>query len=252
MENYLQHTDYRDELDFKRVRFIVSMLEKHVKPKSKILDIGCGNGNISRALGSLGYQVTGIDFSEKAIAYAKSKNVFDNVQFAVKSAEEVQASENYDAIICSEVLEHLSKPELLTAAIAGILKPGGLLIATVPNGWGPREALVTQPVQWLNRTAAKKVIAGFKSMLGYSNTTLQSQSDDLSHIQFFTKKAITDVIGKAGFNLLYFGHADFIQHMFPYSLLARRVRFLQKADLAMADYLPSALVSGFYSAWLKK
>lgn len=251
-EKFLEYTDYNEELDFKRVRYIVNALASHAPSAAKILDIGCGNGNISRALGSLGYQVKGIDFSAKAIAYAKTKNTFSNVQFDVLSAEAIADSEQFDVIICSEVLEHLSQPAQLTATIARILQPGGLLIATVPNGWGPREALITQPVQWLNRTFFKNAITGLKSSLGYSNSTLQSQSEDLTHIQFFTKRAITALIGNAGFKLLNFGHSDFIEHVFPYSILTRRISWLQKLDTRMADMLPSFMVSGFYSVWVRK
>ena len=91
----------------KRVRFITDAIIKNVPPGSRILDFGCGNGIISRAIGALGYNVTGIDSSEKTIATAIASNNLPNVHFMVVAAGELSSMHgNYAAIICSEVLEH--------------------------------------------------------------------------------------------------------------------------------------------------
>jgi 2-polyprenyl-3-methyl-5-hydroxy-6-metoxy-1,4-benzoquinol methylase len=70
----------------------------------------------------------------------------------VVSAEQLIAEEKkYDAIICSEVLEHLNKPGDLLNTISQSLTNTGVLIVTVPNGMGPRELFVTKPVIWLQK-----------------------------------------------------------------------------------------------------
>jgi ubiquinone/menaquinone biosynthesis C-methylase UbiE len=234
------------------LNFIADIIQTYCKPGATILDIGCGNGNMARGVGSLGYAVHGIDFSEAAIGYAKSKNTLPNVQFSVQRAEDLAATQHFDAVICSEVLEHLQHPSLLMETISRILKPAGVLVATVPNGKGPRELLVTRPVQALSKTWMGKVIGTSKKILGYADATVQSQSEDLTHIQFFSRSAFSSLIGSAGFDLLRFRHSNSMEKVFPYSMLTKRVRVLSKIDNAIADYLPSALTSGFNTAWIRK
>jgi 2-polyprenyl-3-methyl-5-hydroxy-6-metoxy-1,4-benzoquinol methylase len=250
--NVAQHTEFTEVVDIKRLNFIADSIQTYCKRGSRILDIGCGNGNIARGIGSLGYEVVGVDFSQQAISYARSKNTLQNVSFAVKSAEEVSTGEHFDAIICSEVLEHLHQPSSLMQVIARILKPGGVLIATVPNGTGPREMLVTRPVQAMNKTWMGKVINNSKKALGYDNATVQSHSEDLTHVQFFTRSAISSLIEKEGFDLLQFRHSNGFEKVFPYSMITRHVKALSKLDNKMADYLPSVFASGFNTSWIRK
>lgn len=247
--NIGQYTEFTEVVDIKRLNFIADIIQTYCQPGAKVLDIGCGNGNIARGIGSLGYHVTGIDFSENAVRYAKSKNMLPNVDFKVCSAEQVTDGDQFDAVICSEVLEHLHNPGGLMNTIAKILRPGAILIATVPNGVGPRELLVTRPVQKMTKSWMGGLINQSKKMLGYSNSTVQSQSEDLTHVQFFTKHAITTLIQKHGFDLLQFGHSNFVEKVFPYSMLTRRVKALSKLDNSVIDYLPSVMASGFNTAW---
>jgi 2-polyprenyl-3-methyl-5-hydroxy-6-metoxy-1,4-benzoquinol methylase len=239
-------------VDIKRLNFIADAIQSNCKPGARILDVGCGNGNIARGIGSLGYQVTGIDFSSDAINYANSKNTLANVTFKVCSAEQVGSDEHFDAVICSEVLEHLHQPEILVNQLNKILKSGAILIATVPNGIGPRELLVTRPVQKMTKTWMGGLIANSKKALGYKNATIQSMSGDLTHVQFFTKRDICGLVEEHGFELLEFGHSNFIEKVFPVSLLTRNIRALSEFDNTVVDYLPSVCASGFNTVWKKK
>ncbi|CAN5559193.1 hypothetical protein BH11BAC2_BH11BAC2_08550 [soil metagenome] len=247
--NLAQYTEFTEVVDLKRLNFIADAIQTYCKPGARILDVGCGNGNIARGIGSLGFNVTGIDFSAEAIRYAKSKNTMPNVDFRVCSAEEITNEERYDAVICSEVLEHLHQPDLLVNVLSRILQEGAILVATVPNGIGPREMLVTRPVQSMSSGWMGKVIDQSKKALGYNNNTVQSSSGDLTHVQFFTKSEICDLIQKFGFNLLEFGHSNFIEKVFPYSLLTKHFKTLSEIDNTMVDYLPSVMASGFNTVW---
>lgn len=249
--NVAQYTEFTETVDIKRLNFIAEAIQTHCKPGARVLDVGCGNGNIAKGIGSLGYEVVAIDFSPDAIKYAQWRNTMPNVTYKVCSAEQIGAAEHFDAVICSEVLEHLNKPSDLVNTLSKILKPGCILIATVPNGIGPRELLVTRPVQTMSKSWMGKVINGSKQALGYANATVQSQSDDLTHVQFFTKNAICDLIRSEGFEMLEFKHSNFIEKVFPYSMLTRHVKALSKLDNTMVDYLPSVFASGFNTAWKK-
>lgn len=249
--NIGRYTEFTDIVDIKRLNFIADVIQSYCSPGARILDVGCGNGNIAKGIGSLGYEVLGIDFSENAIRYARSKNTLPNVKFQVCSAEEVTQGDQYDAVICSEVLEHLHDPTRLMTTLAKILQPNAILIATVPNGIGPRELLITRPVQHLNKSWMASLVSASKRVMGYHNTTVQSYSEDLTHVQFFTKNAFTQLISSHGFDLLQFKHSNFIEMVFPYSLLTRRIKVLSRIDNKLVDFLPSQLSSGFNTAWRK-
>jgi 2-polyprenyl-3-methyl-5-hydroxy-6-metoxy-1,4-benzoquinol methylase len=248
-------TMYQKEIDLKRLQFIAGNIAQAIKPGSTVLDIGCGNGHMSMALGQLGFQVYGIDVSEKTIAKARQLNTMSHVSFDVMPAEALVADgQKYDAVVCSEVLEHLNQPDKLLEVIYQLLNDEGRLIVTVPNGYGPREVLITKPVQWMqkNDNLIWKMVKGVKSVLGYDGKTVQSDADDLGHIQFFTRKALKNLAQQTNFQIVRFGKADFLSEVFPFSMLARRSRALQKLDCKMADALPYAFTCGFYSVWQKK
>src|SRR5687768_5021508 len=115
--------------DQKRLNFILGALQQNVRPEAQVLDIGCGNGIITSSIGALGFKVLGIDSSEKTINIAHQQNRHQNVRFEVADADELlNMSERYDAIICSEVLEHLHDPLKLLNQISGLIKGDGILI----------------------------------------------------------------------------------------------------------------------------
>lgn len=241
--------------DIKRLDFIADVLSKNLPAGAVVLDVGCGNGIISRSLGRKGFNVLGIDVSEKAIGRARELNETPNVRFEVMSAEKLAvSSEKYHAVVCSEVLEHLSQPEKLLEVIHRSLKEDGVLIVTVPNGKGPRETLVTKPVQNMQRKNnwLWRFVQRIKKMMGYKGTTVQSAADDLTHIQFFTKKSLEGLAGQTSFKIVRFGKTNFIEDVFPFSFFTKRIKALQRLDCAIAEKLPLSLNGGFVTVWKKK
>ncbi len=245
------YTTYKDAEDLKRLDFIAYSIKNLGIPNAKVLDIGCGNGNISMALGSLGFNVTGVDIDEASINTANEKNTFKNITFKIIDANSFSINDEFDAIVCSEVLEHLDTPSELVESIYRILKPGGVLVATVPNGYGPREVIITKPMQWLHKNKFDGPILFIKKLMGYSNTTRQSSNPDLTHTQFFSVSAIQNLMKTKGFVLKNFNNADFVERIFPYSFLTRRIHFLQQLDCFIANYIPKYFTSGFYTSWVK-
>lgn len=241
--------------DIKRLKFISDVLTANLPSGAEVLDVGCGNGVISRSLGKQGFRVRGIDVSAKAIARANELNQLGNVSFQVKSAEQLVADgDRYHAIICSEVLEHLTDPGKLLSVLYDILLPDGVLIVTVPNGNGPREMFVTKPIISLQKNDGPlwKFIQKVKSTLGYKGTTVQSSADDLTHIQFFTRSSLLELARTHHFDIVRFGKTNFIEDVFPFSMLTKRVKFLQKMDCAVAEQLPYNMTGGFVTVWQKK
>ena len=250
----LKTSGYQNYTDIKRLKFIIDSLDNVVPPGGTVLDVGCGNGLISVSLGKAGYNVLGIDISLKAIEKAKEKNSLPNVKFAVAGAEELsETNTKYDAVICSEVLEHLNEPSSLLKYIYKTMKDDGVLIVTVPNGKGPRETLITRPVIAMQKKDnwVWGVVQKIKSALGYKGTTLQSDADDLTHIQFFTIKSLKKLAQQNSFTIEKFGKTNFLENVFPFSFATKKIKFLQKVDCAIADILPYNFTCGFVSIWQK-
>lgn len=248
-------TEYNRVADIKRLRFITDTIKKHLRSGATVLDVGCGNGIISRGVGSKGFNVYGIDISEKAIEKARALTSLPNVKFDVISAEQLVADgRKYDAVICSEVLEHLNQPEKLLQTLYQSLNDTGILIVTVPNGKGPRELLVTKPVIRMqkNNNLSWRLLLKTKRLLGYNGTTVQSDADDLTHVQFFTKRTLEQLAQKNNFRITKFGVTNFMDDIFPFSLLTRRIKLLQKVDAAIADKLPVSFAGSFVSVWQKE
>ena len=94
----------------------------------KILDVGCGAGILSEALAKAGAEVTGIDAEHSLIQAAKShaKKNHVNLNYQCSPIEDFE-SQPFDIIVCMELLEHVSKPELVLEHCQRLIKPQGLL-----------------------------------------------------------------------------------------------------------------------------
>jgi SAM-dependent methyltransferase len=98
----------------------------------KVLDYGCGLGlNYQRSLAASTNDYVGADISENALKDAASKGYHT---LKIGQNGQVNAdSESFDGAVCSEVFEHLFDPLSAAREIHRVIKPGGVLVATVPN-----------------------------------------------------------------------------------------------------------------------
>uniref|UniRef100_A0A2A4JEQ5 Ubiquinone biosynthesis O-methyltransferase, mitochondrial n=1 Tax=Heliothis virescens TaxID=7102 RepID=A0A2A4JEQ5_HELVI len=122
---------------------LVNTGKKEIYPlkDKKILDVGCGGGILSEGLARLGAFVTGIDASEELIQVAEEHKNLDpkiayNKPIYVRSTIEDHAkkvTELYDAVVASEVIEHVQNQELFVKSCVHTLKPGGRIFFTTPN-----------------------------------------------------------------------------------------------------------------------
>jgi|SRR5579863_2006232 len=110
------------------------VLELDTNPQAAILELGCGNG----ANGALALRerkcgsYVGIEMFEPAALEARG--VLTNVHIGnVESIELPYAAGSFDALICSEVIEHLTDPRPTLRRLVALLRPGGRVFASVPN-----------------------------------------------------------------------------------------------------------------------
>ncbi|MDZ7845898.1 MAG: methyltransferase domain-containing protein [Owenweeksia sp.] len=253
-EKIREATGYETAEELKRLQFIIDELNDHLKQDTskKVLEIGCGNGNVSMGIASFGYQTLGVDIDEDSIKTAQKNNRFKNLAFKAEPAEHLSEAEKFDAIVCTEVLEHLVDPTVVLDYAVKYLKHDGIFISTVPNGYGPRELLMTKPMQFMEKRQWGEELLKFKRMFGFGHGTVQSNNPNLEHVQFFTKKRIVCLHEKSGFKLKRFQKSDSFSDIFPYSILARRSMALQEFDCTTADILPAVFSSGLYMSYTRE
>lgn len=156
------------------LKFMRRHLGRHVRPGSSALEVGCGNGWFSSQLIALGYDTTGIDLSPVAVDLARQR--YPQGRFLTHDLTEPLpfADHSFDALWCSEVLEHLFSPLQAIAEAQRVLKPGGVALFTTPYH-------------------------GLIKNLGIALFAFDRHYDPkYPHIRFFTKKTLTGLIRETG------------------------------------------------------
>jgi SAM-dependent methyltransferase len=110
----------------------------------ELLDLGCGSGELARHLAAAGYQVTGCDIAPRMLrqaAAADREHVVCWIRLEPSWRTLPFASASLDAVVAASVLEYVQDPAAVLGECARVLRPGGVLLCTVPN--------MARPVRWL-------------------------------------------------------------------------------------------------------
>lgn len=116
-----------------RLRHFDKLVEWHDR---HILDLGCAGGFMSEAMANKGALVTGIDPSAKAIAVAR-QHAQENglsISYDIGVGEALPyVAENFDIVLCVDVLEHVDDLDVVIREVSRVLRPGGLFLFDTIN-----------------------------------------------------------------------------------------------------------------------
>ncbi len=124
-----------------RVNRIVQTIRRHVPADGTVADVGCAQGNLALWLAEAGFAVDAYDLNEGFLAYATKKYEFGDIRWHHGNAFDISAPGQFDAVILGELVEHVAHPDELLARAVDLVKVGGAVVVTTPNGRNLRERL---------------------------------------------------------------------------------------------------------------
>ena len=150
----------------------------------RILDLGCGNGTLCRALADAGFEVAGLEPSPSGVAAAaravpegtfRCGSVYDGPGIVPES--------DFDAVVSTEVVEHLFRPSALPVLAFAKLKPGGRFVVSTPYHGYLKNLLLALANRWDSHHAP-----------GW----------DGGHVKFWSRRTLTTLLEAQGFRVLEF------------------------------------------------
>ena len=128
----------------RRLTKLADAVGYHVPAGGWVLDLGCGTGDLARHLASAGLRVTGCDISANMLSRAADSDPRGVIEWRRLDPTwrtlPFQAGQ-FDGVVASSVLEYVDSPAVALAECARVLRPGGVMLCTVPD--------LTHPVRWM-------------------------------------------------------------------------------------------------------
>lgn len=124
---------YAYAYDNRRCRTL-RLITEAVPAGARILDVAAAQGNFALSLAEMGYEVTWNDLRAELAGYVRLKYESGTISFAPGNVFELQFPSLFDAVLITEIIEHVAHPDDFLAKIAWLVRPGGHIVMTTPNG----------------------------------------------------------------------------------------------------------------------
>lgn len=187
-----------------KLRF--KLIQKY-QPKGSLFDLGAGWGHFMLAGQELGYNVYGIEISEQPYLYCKNdlKLNVDHIDFF-----KMDEAKKFDIITLWDVLEHIDKADTFIEKCAKLTQTNGFLVLQVPQ---------------IDSYFAKRHKDKWKMM-------------GLDHVNYFSKKTITQLLSKYGYEVQTIKSSFEIKLFIMYTILPfiKRIRSTKKITQREANY----------------
>lgn len=139
-ESYARHARFVSDLGSPVVELLAP------QPGERILDLGCGDGALTRKLADLGCTVVAVDSSAAQVEAARERGLDAHVM----SGETLPFRDEFDAVFSNAVLHWIKNADSMIASVYRSLRPGGRFVAEC-GGYGCIQRIRTALVQALER-----------------------------------------------------------------------------------------------------
>ncbi|MEV2212328.1 class I SAM-dependent methyltransferase [Streptomyces sp. NPDC050997] len=164
-----------------------------------VLDIGCGDGTAAATAAPFlaGHRVIGVDWSQDALERARA-HLTNPIRGELTGPGLPFAADCADAVLFSEVIEHLVDPDAALDEIRRVLRPGGHLMLSTPNlaAWYNR-ALLLGGVQPVFSEVSLRAVHG------------RPGREVVGHLRLYTARALREFVTAAGFEVVRLEGAPF-------------------------------------------
>lgn len=127
-----------------RLAGLTEALRGQLPPGGRLLDLGCGTGELARAAAAAGLRVTACDIAAEMLRRAAEHDPAGAVEW-VRLEPGWRTlpfgAADFDAVVAASVLEYVDDPAAVLAECARVVLPGGIVLCTVPD--------LRNPVRWL-------------------------------------------------------------------------------------------------------
>ena len=150
-----------------------------IAPNSRVLDVGCGTGDITDTIRrQKSASIIGIEPDAERVQRAAARGL--DVHLGVLSPDFIRQHGPFDYIVFADVLEHLPNPSEIVAMARGGLKPGGSVVASIPN-----------VAHWFVR------IDLLRGRFDYQDCGIM----DATHLRWFTRRTVREFFERLGFQI---------------------------------------------------
>lgn len=112
----------------------IKLLTGAVPVGGRVLDVAAAQGNFSLTLAEAGYRMTWNDIRPELIDYVRLKHQTGSVEFRPGNIFDMRFDEPFDAVLMTEVIEHVAHPDRFLKHVASFVKPSGHVVVSTPNG----------------------------------------------------------------------------------------------------------------------
>ena len=112
----------------------MALVRQAAPPPATVLDVAAAQGNFSLALAEIGYRVTWNDLRAELADYVRLKYERGDIQFAPGNVFDLGFQDTFDVVLITEIIEHVAHPDDFLRKIGQLVKPGGHVVMTTPNG----------------------------------------------------------------------------------------------------------------------
>ncbi len=168
----------------------------HPQNEERVLDLGCGTGQLTNEINNYGAEVTGIDNSPEMVAKAKAG--YPGITFEVMDATNFSYEKKFDAVFSNAVLHWITEPAKVIACVYDVLQHGGRFVLEMGGKHNVQNISNALKIAMIDEGVTDKITNDFWYFPSVSEYTglLEKQGFTVKQVLYFERE--TALVGEDG------------------------------------------------------